>query len=110
MSMYLGNIIAAVIGIPFVVRLGLPNGNSLFFLLIAGILSALTYTLYAKASTKLTALEAVLLPIIDPVMNPVWVFLTLGERPGALSLIGAAVVLTAVTVRVLIDIRSSPET
>ena len=110
MSMYLGNIIAAVIGIPFVVRLGLPNGNSLFFLLIAGILSALTFTLDAKASTKLTALEAVLLPIIDPVMNPVWVFLTLGERPGALSLIGAAVVLTAVTVRVLIDIRSSPET
>ena len=34
-------------------------------------------------------------------MNPVWVFLTLGERPGALSLLGAAVVLTAVTARVL---------
>ena len=101
MSMYLGNLLSALIGLPIILSAGLPDGPSLFFLLLAGGLSALTYALYARASTGLTALETVLLPIIDPVMNPVWVFLTLGERPGALSLLGAAVVLTAVTARVL---------
>ena len=101
MSMYLGNLLSALIGLPIILSAGLPDGASLFFLLLAGGLSALTYALYARASTGLTALETVLLPIIDPVMNPVWVFLTLGERPGALSLLGAAVVLSAVTARVL---------
>ena len=67
---------------------------------------ALTYTLYAAASTGLSALETVLLPIIDPVMNPVWVFLFLGEAPGSKSIMGAAVVLIAVTARVVYGIQA----
>jgi len=35
---------------------------------------------------------------IEPVANPIWVFLFLGERPGPLSLIGFFVVLIAVTI------------
>lgn len=50
---------------------------SLLFLLLASLLVAVSYTLYAKASTGLSALETVLIPIIDPVMNPVWVSLFL---------------------------------
>lgn len=104
-SMYLGNVLSALLGMPFLLTEGVPDGSSLMFLLIAGILSALTYTLYAKASTGLTALETVLFPIIDPVMNPVWVFLMFGERPGIPSLIGAGIVLIAVTVRALWSVR-----
>lgn len=101
MSMYFGNILSALIGLPIMIFTGMPDNKSALFLLLAGGLSALTYALYAKASTGLTALEAVLLPIIDPVMNPVWVFFILGERPGILSLFGAFIVLTAVTIRVV---------
>ena len=46
-------------------------------------------------------------PIIDPGMNPVWVFLFMGEAPGAKSIIGAGIVLTAVTVRVLYGLREN---
>lgn len=105
MSMYIGNAIAAVVGIPFIIQAGIPDKNSLFFLLIHGGMVALSYVLYAKASTGLSALETVIIPIIDPVMNPVWVFLTLREKPGALSLLGAAVVLCSVTLRVTWGIR-----
>lgn len=101
LSMYLGNAIAAVIGIPFMAKAGIPNPNSLFFLLVHGGMVALSYALYARASTGLLAFEAVIIPIIDPIMNPVWVFLTLREKPGALSLLGAAIVLCAVTLRVI---------
>ncbi len=105
MSMYIGNAIAAVVGIPFIIQAGMPDKNSLFFLLIHGGMVALSYVLYAKASTGLSALETVIIPIIDPIMNPVWVFLTLREKPGALSLLGAAVVLCSVTLRVTWGIR-----
>ena len=88
------------------VREGLPDVLSLGFLLLAGVLMAVTYTLYAKASTGLSALETVLLPIIDPILNPVWVFLLLGEAPGALSLAGSAVVLVTVTARVVYGLKA----
>lgn len=107
MSMYLGNIFSGILGIPFMVSAGGMDILSVLFLLLAGFLCAFTYMLYANASKGLSALEAVLLPIIDPVMNPVWVFLFMGEAPGAKSIIGAGIVLTAVTVRVLYGLREN---
>ena len=86
---------------------GMPDTISLLFLLLAGLLVAVSYTLYAKASTGLSALETVLIPIIDPVMNPVWVFLFLDERPGAFTIVGAAVILVSVTIRVVSGLTPS---
>lgn len=99
MSMFLGNVISAVLGIPFMIQAGPLDSRGVWFLLLAGFLCAFTYALYAMASTGLTALEAVLLPVIDPVMNPVWVFIFLGEIPGIKSIAGASIVLLAVLVR-----------
>ena len=107
LSMYLGNVISAVAGLPIMWNAGMPDTISLLFLLLAGLLVAVSYTLYAKASPGLSALETVLIPIIDPVMNPVWVFLFLDERPGALTIVGAAVILVSVTIRVVSGLTPS---
>ena len=107
LSMYLGNVISAVAGLPIMWNAGMPDTISLLFLLLAGLLVAVSYTLYAKASTGLSALETVLIPIIDPVMNPVWIFLFLDERPGALTIVGAAVILVSVTIRVVSGLTPS---
>ena len=107
LSMYLGNVISAVAGLPIMWNAGMPDTISLLFLLLAGLLVAVSYTLYAKASTGLSALETVLIPIIDPVMNPVWVFLFLDERPGALTIVCAAVILVSVTIRVVSGLTPS---
>lgn len=107
LSMYLGNVISAVAGLPIMWNAGMPDTISLLFLLLAGLLVAVSYTLYAKVSTGLSALETVLIPIIDPVMNPVWVFLFLDERPGALTIVGAAVILVSVTIRVVSGLTPS---
>ena len=104
LSMYLGNVISAVAGLPIMWNAGMPDTISLLFLLLAGLLVAVSYTLYAKAST---GLSAVLIPIIAPVMNPVWVFLFLDERPGALTIVGAAVILVSVTIRVVSGLTPS---
>ena len=107
-SMYLGNVISAAVGLPIMWKAGVPNPNSILFLLLAGSLVAVSYTLYARASTGLSALEAVLLPIIDPVMNPVWVFLFLNERPGMLTILGAIVILIAVTIKMIVGTAALP--
>jgi drug/metabolite transporter (DMT)-like permease len=56
----------------------------------------LPYVLYAFAVPRLTALESSIVPALEPVLNPIWVLLAVGERPGALSLAGASCVLASV--------------
>ena len=98
-SMFLGNVLSGIVGLFFMIHSTIPDGTSLAFLGLAGFLCAFTYMMYALASTGLSTLETVLLPVIDPVMNPVWVFLFCGERPGALSIAGAMVILAAILIR-----------
>ena len=66
-----------------------------------------SYWLYSRAIRHVSALEAVLIPVVEPILNPVWVLLALGERPSGLSLAGGAIVLAAVTVRALASIRAA---
>jgi drug/metabolite transporter (DMT)-like permease len=46
-----------------------------------------------------------LIPLIEPVLNPVWVMLALGERPGPWAIAGAALVLGAVLVRGIVMVH-----
>jgi drug/metabolite transporter (DMT)-like permease len=43
--------------------------------------------------------------MIEPVLNPVWVMLALGERPGPWAIVGGALVLGAVLVRGIVMVR-----
>jgi drug/metabolite transporter (DMT)-like permease len=103
----LGNILCALVGLPVIVMAwgngGLSGGVSWLILLYLGILQiGISYLLYARSIRHLHAIEAVLIQSLEPVLNPIWVFLVIGEKPGPWSMTGAAVVLVAVTVRALI--------
>jgi drug/metabolite transporter (DMT)-like permease len=79
----------------------------LWLVLVIGVLQlGLSYALYAEAIKHVTALEAMLIPLIEPVLNPVWVMLALGERPGPWAMVGAALVLGAVLVRSAVMVRA----
>lgn len=74
----------------------------------AGILAALgifqlagAYVLFVKGIDTVTATQASLVGMLEPIANPIWVFLFLGERPGALSILGGLVVLGAIAWRTL---------
>ncbi len=104
-SVLMGNILTAVIGIPFLFQ-SMPDSKGWLYLVVLGVVQlGLPYILYAKAIKHVTALEASLIPVIEPILNPVWVFLMLGETPGKWALIGGAIVLISVTARCLISLR-----
>jgi drug/metabolite transporter (DMT)-like permease len=54
------------------------------------------------------AIEAVLIPVIEPVLNPVWVWLLFGEVPSGWALLGGVIVLGAVTARGLALVWYTP--
>jgi drug/metabolite transporter (DMT)-like permease len=52
--------------------------------------------LFAYGITRLPAVEAVLICVLEPVLNPVWVLLFIGETPSAQALLGGAIIIGAV--------------
>ena len=60
------------------------------------------FILMSYTIKRLTAVETVLIQTLEPILNPVWVFLMLGERPSALALAGGAIVIVAVTARSIV--------
>ncbi len=95
-SVLLGNLLSALICLPFMAG-SEPSLRDLVLLLILGVFQlAIPYICYAVALKEVPALDAMLIPIIEPLLNPLWVFLIVGETPGCYSLIGSAVVLGAV--------------
>ena len=102
-TVLLGNMIAALVGMPFMFRT-LPDLSSWVALLLSGTVQiGLAFVLYVIAMRSVSALEAILIPVIEPLLNPLWVFLLLGEVPSLWTVIGGSVVVVSVTVRGLIS-------
>ncbi len=51
-----------------------------------------------------SALGSIFTAMLEPLFNPLWVFLVLGERPGAFALTGGAIILVTVTARSVLTI------
>ena len=90
----------------FQTSLGVGDGWRL--LLLGTVQLGLPYVFYAAAIKHVTALEATLIPLLEPVLNPLWVMLALGERPGPWAIVGATLVLVAVLGRGALMVMSRP--
>ena len=95
-----GNILAAAMCLP----LGLPITGAVSFdwvaLIWLGVFQiGLAYLCLSTGVRHVTALEASLLLLAEPVLNPVWAWLAHGEQPGPWPLAGGALIVAATTVR-----------
>lgn len=99
-SIILGNLIAAAVGLPFIIRApSLPLDGWLALSVLGVVQLGVSYLLYARAVKHVTALELVLIPVLEPILNPIWTWLAYGEKPGRWAFLGGAIVLGAVTWR-----------
>ncbi len=95
----LGSFMAAGLCLPFMFSQS-PSPLDWAGLFGLGIVSlGLGYAVYSVAIRYVTALEGVLICSVEPLINPLWVFLGTAELPGPMALTGAGLVLAAVTVR-----------
>ena len=104
-SIILGNYLAALVGLPFM-SAPLPSASGWLVLGLLGVAQiGLPYWFYASAVRHVSAIESVLLITLEPVLNPLWVFLLLGERPARFTMIGGAIIVGTVTLRALLPLR-----
>ena len=66
---------------------------------------ALAYVFLTAGVGKLPALDAALLLLVEPALNPVWAWIVHGEQPSALALGGGALILGATAVKAWVDAR-----
>jgi drug/metabolite transporter (DMT)-like permease len=61
--------------------------------------------LFTAGARRIPVAEASLIAVLESVLGPVWVWLALGENPGAPSLVGGAIVLGALAGHTAADLR-----
>jgi drug/metabolite transporter (DMT)-like permease len=101
----LGTFIGALIGLPALLGAAFSPANIGIILYLGTFQMGLALILYSMAIKQVRALEATLILTLEPVLNPIWVFLVIGETPSPRALLGAALVLAAVTGRAILSAR-----
>jgi DME family drug/metabolite transporter len=92
-----GNVVLSLALLPFVSHDLSLTTKSLLALLFLGVFQiGLAYAFFVRGLKHVTATEASLTGMLEPVANPIWVLLFLGERPSAYALFGGAIVLAAI--------------
>lgn len=95
-----GQLLTAVIGIPFVFFTeNTVNAQSIMWIAVLGVFQlGIPYILLSEASKYCPPLACSLISVAEPLLNPVWVAVFYGEIPGFAALAGGVTVIAAVTV------------
>lgn len=106
----LNNVVTAVILLPFVLYTRLwPTPMQLLWLVLFGVLQmGLPYLLFARGLQRISAQEATLIGLLEPVLLPLWVYLAYREQPASWTLIGGALILAGLGVRYLTNPPQDP--
>jgi drug/metabolite transporter (DMT)-like permease len=107
-SFLLANVISAVFGFYFVLQEPWTVINWAGIVYLGVFQIGLSFLLYSIAIKVIPALETTLIGTLEPILNPIWVFLFIRETPGPLALIGALVVLAGVTFSAIASTQAKP--
>lgn len=108
-SVIYGNLLVVIVAAPWgfaaLSHLGPQDWFSVIYLGVVQL--GISYVLFTTGMERgVRSLDAGIICYIEPVLNPVWVFLVLGERPSRWALLGGAIITTAVIIHMLVDTRS----
>lgn len=108
-SFLIASLATAILGFPFVLKEAWTVNVWLIIAFLGIFQIGLAFVFFTKAIKHIPALEANLVATLEPVFNPVWVFLFLGESMGLFALIGGLIVLGGVTLSAVGSARAANE-
>jgi drug/metabolite transporter (DMT)-like permease len=105
-AVVIGNGVACLASLPFAWPLPEASAYDWATLAYLGVCQlGLAYFCLTRAMRLLPALDASLLLLLEPVLNPIWTWLVRGERPGRGVLLGGAVIIAATALKTMHDAR-----
>jgi drug/metabolite transporter (DMT)-like permease len=95
-AVVLGNLFAFLLCLPFALPVASVRPTDVTIVVFLGVFQiGLAYVLLNYGLHHVGALEAALLLLAEPVLNPLWAWLVHGERPSAWSFAGGAIIVVA---------------
>jgi DME family drug/metabolite transporter len=105
-----GNCIAMAVSLPFALPVTHAGPADAGIIVGLGVVQiGLAYVFLIRGLRDVPAFEAMILLLLEPALNPVWSWIVHGERPGAWSLLGGALILGASVLKTWNDSRIAME-
>jgi drug/metabolite transporter (DMT)-like permease len=101
-----GNLLVILVTAPWgIAALPTLNQHDALSVVYLGVIQiGIAYVLFTFAMGRgVRSLDAGIIGYAEPVLNPVWVFLVLGEKPAQWALLGGGIIIVAVIVHMLLD-------
>lgn len=102
----LGSLISILLGFPSLIQETFSLKNVGIILFMGVFQMGFAFVFFSIAIRHLDALESSLILFIEPICNPVWVFLVIGEIPGNLAVAGGLLVIGTAVVRAVVSARA----
>jgi drug/metabolite transporter (DMT)-like permease len=107
-TVVIGNIMACAATAPLAFPVRSPGVTNLIIVTYLGVVQiGLAYLCFTRGIRKVPAFEASTIGLLEPALNPVWTWLVHGENPGAATVAGGAVILSATLVNTWVQTRRS---
>lgn len=103
-SIFYGNILVTLFCIPFIIEVQSVSSSDLGMVSFLGIFQiAIPYALFSYGIQRIKAVEASIISMFEPVLNPIWVFFGYGEIPKLNAIIGGLIIISAIIVKTIIS-------
>ena len=97
-------LITAPVGLAALLHISVADASRVAYLGIVQI--GFAYLLFTLAMARgVRSLDAGIIGYVEPVLNPIWVFLFIGERPSRWALLGGAIIIAAVIIHMLTEAK-----
>jgi drug/metabolite transporter (DMT)-like permease len=106
-GIFFGQVLTALVGIPFIffTKAALTPLAVVSIVILGVVQIGIPYILLALATNNCPPLACCLIGAIEPLLNPVWVMIFTGEKPGLFSIVGGVIVIGAVTAQCILQDR-----
>jgi drug/metabolite transporter, DME family len=107
-----GNLIAVAICAPWflgAIKRGISATDFACIAYLGVVQIGFAYLVFTLAMARgVRSLDAGIIGYIEPVLNPLWVFLFIGERPSGWAIIGGTIIVVSVLVHTIVDAKTKP--
>jgi drug/metabolite transporter (DMT)-like permease len=106
-GLFWGNVFIALICSPWYVQSATPSLEHWSLFAFLGVIQiGIGYMLFNFGLKRTLAIESVLLAMMEPILNPLWVFIGYGEKPGFWTILGGSIILGMLAVQVVLSERN----
>ena len=97
-AILMSHVVTGIISIPFMILYppSISVSSMLPIIYMGFFQIGLASVLFSYGIKRVSAVQAMLTATLEPICNPIWVFIIIGERPSVSALIGGAIILCAV--------------